>query len=119
MFKLIVAVVSIHLFAPVSAIAQDGIGKKLFSQLKSNIEKSCSNDDYVNCIESTESICKDITGTQLNIIGQIIDSQSQAIAEGDISQTLAEIQNARALVLEQNGIDIDKANSCGKQFLVN
>lgn len=121
MYKLIIAAVRIFLFVPLtaSAAAQDEMARSLFSQLKTNIEKSCSNDDYLKCIESTYTNCNKITETQLKKIGQIIDTQAQAIADGQITQLLVEIKTARSEVLEENNIGIDMANSCGKQFLIN
>ena len=119
MYRLFISVISIYLLFPISAFAQNEISQNLFNQLKTSIEKTCSNQDYLNCIESTESACKEFSETELAIISQIIDSQAQAIADGQIKQTLVEIKKARSLVLEQNNIQVDKANSCGKQFLVN
>jgi hypothetical protein len=119
MSKFIVAIVSIHLLTLMSASAQNKVGQNIVKQLKTNLEKSCTSDDYLNCIGISEPDCMEVTGTQLDKFEQIIHSQSQAIADGDISQTLSEIKNARNRVLEQNNIDIKKANACGKEFLVN
>ena len=119
MYRIIIAVVSIYLLVPALAIANNEISQNLFNQIKTNIEKRCASADYLNCIESSESICKNITQTQLKKISQILDAQSQAIADGQITQLLADLKTARSQILEENNIDIDKANSCGKQFLVN
>ena len=119
MCKSVIAVVCITLLSPVAALAQNEISEKLFDQLKTNITQSCENKDYLNCIESSDSTCIKITQTQLEKIGQIFDSQAQAIADGKISELLLEIKKARSMVLEENNIETSKADSCGKQFLIN
>ena len=119
MYKLIIAVVSVYLLVPVSVNAKNEISQNLFNQLKTSIENSCANDDYLKCIESTDTTCNKITETHLKKISQIIETQSQAIADGQITQLLEDIKTARSQVLEENNIEVDKANSCGKQFLIN
>ena len=117
MSKLRIALVSLFLLTPVAIFAENEISETLFNQLKANITKSCENQDYLNCIESDSSVCNKVVQTELEKISQIFDTQAQAIAEGKISELLLEIKQARSKILEENNIDISKANSCGKQHL--
>ncbi len=119
MYRLIFAVISSISIAPLSAIADEEISRSLFSQLKINIEKSCTNKDYLDCIETSDAICHKVSDSQLQKISQIIENQAQTVADGQINRLLAVIKTARSQILEENNIEIGKANACGKQFLIN
>lgn len=119
MYRYSIPIAALCFSITISAGAQDKISQDLFSQIQSSIQNTCSSEAYVNCTDITESTCQQVIVLQLDRVKDIIDAHSQAISQGDLSQTLAEINNARRQVLEQNNIDIEKANDCGRQWLAN
>jgi len=115
--KIINSAISIAFFVSVSVFAQTDVKQALFDQLKQNIEKSCLNKDFLACININDETCTNLSHDQLKEISAVLDSNSQAIAEGQFTELLKEIKSLRNSALEDNGIDVEKANSCGKQFL--
>ena len=100
-----------------SIFAQSETQQNLFNQLKTSIEKSCQNQDFLNCIGVDEQTCNKVTENQLARISEIINTHAQAIENGDFASMLSEIKTARNTVLEENNIEVEQANTCGKEFL--
>ncbi len=107
----------ISIFVSASVFAQNDIQQSLLKQLKQNVEKSCQNADFLDCVSINESTCHAVSKDQLEKISSIIETHSQAVAEHQFTEILKLIKSARNEILEENNIDVNKANACGKEFL--
>ncbi len=107
----------IALFSPLTVLAQDELQQTLFNQLKQNIEKSCQSQDFLKCVDINNDTCQTVSNDQLEKVSSLIESNAEALAQGQFSGLLKQIKTARNNVLEANGIEVAKANACGKEFL--
>ena len=117
MKRIIVSLLSAFVFVPQSVFAQNEIEQTIYNQLKEKIEVSCTNSEYLSCVDISTEICNQVSDNELEKISTILESNSQAIAQGDFTQLLKEIKTSRISVLEEKGIEVEKANACGKEFL--
>ena len=107
----------IALFAPLTVLAEDNLQQTLFNQLKQNIEKSCQSQDFLNCVNINNDTCQTVSSDQLKQVSSLIESNAEALAQGQFTDLLKQIKVIRNNVLETNGIEVAKANACGKEFL--